>query len=224
MSSPIPIIQGLTLFILTSNPGDPQSAVQNKNQSYQKVLEPMLLLTLEEKVGFDAMQEQLLQIQDQKDWIHCRLPYVEEGFSVTPKTSHLRGVKRIFRKKCYSTTSNPTLQYLDKMKLLLKFFSNISKPKQFLEKREKGVELKDVRILKDQSYFNKISLPLKPLLKKKLIPKTRSKKKIEEDEFDIESKDINESEKKFKMLAYDEEIARKEQEDWEAKEEVKKFS
>ncbi|GJZ21953.1 hypothetical protein Tco_0558992 [Tanacetum coccineum] len=55
-------------------------------------------------------------------------------------------------------------------------------------------------------------------------PKDKGKKKIEEDESDTESKDINESEKKFKMLAHDEEIARKVQDDWEAEEEVKKLA
>ncbi|GJV58953.1 hypothetical protein Tco_1465053, partial [Tanacetum coccineum] len=54
--------------------------------------------------------------------------------------------------------------------------------------------------------------------------KDKGKKKIEEDESDIESEDINESKKKFKMLAHDEEIARKVQEDWEAEEEVKKLA
>ncbi|GKE69030.1 hypothetical protein Tco_1527102, partial [Tanacetum coccineum] len=54
-------------------------------------------------------------------------------------------------------------------------------------------------------------------------PKDKGKKKIEEDESDTKSEDINESEKKFKMLAHDEEIARKVQEDWEAEEEVKKL-
>ncbi|GJQ97429.1 hypothetical protein Tco_0008568 [Tanacetum coccineum] len=44
------------------------------------------------------------------------------------------------------------------------------------------------------------------------------------DKSDTESEDINESEKKFKMLAHDEEIARKVQEDWEAEEEVKKLA
>ncbi|GKD87270.1 hypothetical protein Tco_1358424, partial [Tanacetum coccineum] len=45
-------------------------------------------------------------------------------------------------------------------------------------------------------------------------PKDKGKKKIEEDESDTESEDINESEKKFKMLAHDEEIARKMQDNW----------
>ncbi|GKB01532.1 hypothetical protein Tco_0829576 [Tanacetum coccineum] len=54
-------------------------------------------------------------------------------------------------------------------------------------------------------------------------PKDKGKKKIEEeDESDTESEGIPEAEKKFKQLARDEEMARKVQEDWEAKE-VKKL-
>ncbi|GKA71067.1 hypothetical protein Tco_0777206 [Tanacetum coccineum] len=44
-------------------------------------------------------------------------------------------------------------------------------------------------------------------------PKDKGKKKIKEDESDTESEDINETKKKFKMLAHDEEITRKMQED-----------
>ncbi|GKA07074.1 hypothetical protein Tco_0686298 [Tanacetum coccineum] len=63
----------------------------------------------------------------------------------------------------------------------------------------------------------------KPLPKIDL--KAKGKKKIEEeDESDTESEDITEDEKKFKMLANDEEIARKVQEEWEAKEEKKKLA
>ncbi|GKE75645.1 hypothetical protein Tco_1537686, partial [Tanacetum coccineum] len=58
----------------------------------------------------------------------------------------------------------------------------------------------------------------------KIDPKDKGKKKIKEDESDTESEDIDKTEKKFKMLAHDEEIARKVQEDWEAEEEVKKLA
>ncbi|GKB95694.1 hypothetical protein Tco_0981831 [Tanacetum coccineum] len=54
-------------------------------------------------------------------------------------------------------------------------------------------------------------------------PKAKGKGMIEEeDESDTESEDINEAEKKFKMLANDEEMARKVQEEWEAEEEKKR--
>ncbi|GKC47604.1 hypothetical protein Tco_1065326 [Tanacetum coccineum] len=66
----------------------------------------------------------------------------------------------------------------------------------------------------------------KPVLREKekgIDPKDKGKKKIEEeDESDTESEGISEAEKKFKQLARDEEMARKVQEDWEAKE-VKKL-
>ncbi|GJU17872.1 ribonuclease H-like domain-containing protein [Tanacetum coccineum] len=46
----------------------------------------------------------------------------------------------------------------------------------------------------------------------------------EDDESDTESEDITEAEKKFKMLANDEEIARKVQEEWEAEESKKRLA
>ncbi|GJX23186.1 hypothetical protein Tco_0227631 [Tanacetum coccineum] len=45
----------------------------------------------------------------------------------------------------------------------------------------------------------------------------------EEDESDTESEDITEAEKKFKMLANDEEMAKNVQEEWEAEEENKRL-
>ncbi|GJY77760.1 hypothetical protein Tco_0483561 [Tanacetum coccineum] len=77
---------------------------------------------------------------------------------------------------------------------------NMSQAKAVSREKEKGVELKDI-----------------PNDKK-------GKKKIEEDEYDTESEDINETENKFKMLAHDEEIARKMQEDWETEEERKRLA
>ncbi|GKD95200.1 hypothetical protein Tco_1375037, partial [Tanacetum coccineum] len=59
----------------------------------------------------------------------------------------------------------------------------------------------------------------------KIDPKAKNKKKIEEEnESDTESEDINEAEKKFKMLANDEEMAKKVLEEWEAKEEKKRLN
>ncbi|GJT14041.1 hypothetical protein Tco_0861083 [Tanacetum coccineum] len=99
---------------------------------------------------------------------------------------------------------------------------NMSQAKAISKEKEKGVELKDVKnIERPRPTSTRSLLTLKPL--PKIDPKDNGKKKIEEDESDIESEDINESEKKFKMLAHDEEIARKVQEDWEA-EEVKKLA
>ncbi|GJW87068.1 hypothetical protein Tco_0162408 [Tanacetum coccineum] len=55
--------------------------------------------------------------------------------------------------------------------------------------------------------------------------KDKGKKMIDEEgESDTESDDITEAEKKFKMLAKDEEVARKVQEEWEAEEEKKRLA
>ncbi|GKG64750.1 hypothetical protein Tco_0663726, partial [Tanacetum coccineum] len=53
----------------------------------------------------------------------------------------------------------------------------------------------------------------------RLIPRTKGRKKS-----DTASDDIDETKKKFKMLAHDEEIARKMQEEWEVEEERKKLA
>ncbi|GJZ55820.1 putative ribonuclease H-like domain-containing protein, partial [Tanacetum coccineum] len=100
---------------------------------------------------------------------------------------------------------------------------NISQAKAVSRENEKGVELKDVEnIERPRPTSTRSLLSLKPL--PKIDPKDKGKKKIEEDESDTKSEDINETEKKFKMLAHDEEIARKMQEDWEAEEERKRLA
>ncbi|GJW98597.1 hypothetical protein Tco_0180405 [Tanacetum coccineum] len=59
----------------------------------------------------------------------------------------------------------------------------------------------------------------------KIDPKDKGKKVLEEeDESDAESEGINEVEKKFKMLANDEEMAKKVQKEWEAEEENKRIA
>ncbi|GJW82570.1 hypothetical protein Tco_0146545 [Tanacetum coccineum] len=66
-------------------------------------------------------------------------------------------------------------------------------------------------------------LTLKPL--PKIDPKAKGKGMIEEeDESDTESEYITEAEKKFKMLANDEEMAIKVQEEWEAEEEKERLN
>ncbi|GJR19532.1 hypothetical protein Tco_0968059 [Tanacetum coccineum] len=91
------------------------------------------------------------------------------------------------------------------------------------KEKEKGVKLKDVEnIERPRPTSTRSLLTLKPL--PKIDPKDKGKKRIEEDESDTESEDINETEKKFKMLAHDEEITRKMQEDWEAKKEKKRLA
>ncbi|GKE80320.1 hypothetical protein Tco_1550320, partial [Tanacetum coccineum] len=90
--------------------------------------------------------------------------------------------------------------------------------------KEKGVELKNVEdIERPRPTLTRSLLTLKPL--PKIDPKAKGKGMIEEeDESDTESEDINEAEKKFKMLANDEEMARKVQEEWEAEEEKKRLA
>ncbi|GKF95678.1 hypothetical protein Tco_0288413, partial [Tanacetum coccineum] len=66
-------------------------------------------------------------------------------------------------------------------------------------------------------------LTLKPL--PKIDPKDTGKKVLEEKaESDVESEGVNEAENKFKIIANDEEIARKVQEKWEVEEEKKKLA
>ncbi|GJZ11739.1 hypothetical protein Tco_0546498, partial [Tanacetum coccineum] len=79
--------------------------------------------------------------------------------------------------------------------------------------KQKGVEIKEIkdtdrpRTTTERSILTLKSLP-------KIDPKDKSKKVLEEKaESDAESEGVNEAEKKFKMLANDEEIARKVQEE-----------
>ncbi|GJX73011.1 putative ribonuclease H-like domain-containing protein [Tanacetum coccineum] len=100
---------------------------------------------------------------------------------------------------------------------------NMSQAKAVSREKEKGVELKDVEnIERPRPTSTRSLLTLKPL--PKIDPKDKGKKKIKEDESDTEPEDINETEKKFKMLAHDEEIARKMQKDWETEEERKRLT
>ncbi|GJX78577.1 hypothetical protein Tco_0326726, partial [Tanacetum coccineum] len=121
------------------------------------------------------------------------------------------------------TTPTPTLTIFGEDETIAQVLLNMSQAKVVSREKEKGVELKDVEnIERPRPTSTRSLLTLKPL--PKIDPKHKGKKKIKEDESDTESEDINESEKKFKMLAHDEEIVRKVQEDWEAEEEVKKLA
>ncbi|GJS85286.1 hypothetical protein Tco_0751827 [Tanacetum coccineum] len=92
------------------------------------------------------------------------------------------------------TTTTPTLFGDDET--ITQVLIIISQNKEKLKEKEKGID-----------------------------PKDKGKKMIEEeDEFDTNSEDITEAEKKFKQPARDEEVARKVQEDWESEEEVKKLA
>ncbi|GJT76548.1 hypothetical protein Tco_1043273 [Tanacetum coccineum] len=94
-------------------------------------------------------------------------------------------------------------------------FLNMSQAKAVSREKEKGVELKDVENIKRPRLTSTRSL-----LTLKSLPKIDPKDKGS----DTESEDINETKKKFKMLAHDEEIARKMQEDWETEEERKRLA
>ncbi|GJS11246.1 hypothetical protein Tco_0368042 [Tanacetum coccineum] len=93
-----------------------------------------------------------------------------------------------------------------------------------IRKKEKGVEIKDVEdVERPRPTSTRLMLTLKPL--PKIDPKAKGKVMIEEeDESDTESEDITKANKKFKMLARDEEVARKVQKEWEAKEKKKMFA
>ncbi|GJR02502.1 hypothetical protein Tco_0525486 [Tanacetum coccineum] len=120
------------------------------------------------------------------------------------------------------TTPTPTPTTFGDDETIAHILLNMSQAKADSREKEKGVELKDVEnIERPIPTSTRSLLTLKPLLK--IDPKDKGKKKIEEDESNTELEDINEYEKKFKMLAHDEEITRKVQEEWEAEEEVKKL-
>ncbi|GKF26587.1 hypothetical protein Tco_0082481, partial [Tanacetum coccineum] len=85
------------------------------------------------------------------------------------------------------------------------------------------VKLKDVEnIERPRPTSTRSILTLKPL--PKIDPKYKGKKRIKEEEYDTASDDINETKKKFKMLAHDEEIARKMQEEWVVEEEKNRLA
>ncbi|GKA68141.1 putative ribonuclease H-like domain-containing protein [Tanacetum coccineum] len=132
-------------------------------------------------------------------------------------------VDQIEGRSATQTTPTTTPTIFGDDETIAQVLLNMSQAKAVSREKEKGVELKDVEnIERPRPTSTRSLLTLKPL--PKIDPKDKGKKKIKEDESDTESEDINESEKKFKMLAHDEEIARKVQEDWEAEEEVKKLA
>ncbi|GJT68481.1 putative ribonuclease H-like domain-containing protein [Tanacetum coccineum] len=97
-----------------------------------------------------------------------------------------------------STTPTTTPTMFGDDETIAQVLLNMSKAKVVSREKEKGVELKDIDL------------------------KDKGKKKIKEEyEFDTESKDIPEAEKKFKQLARDEEMARKEREQFTVEERAK---
>ncbi|GKF46700.1 hypothetical protein Tco_0136502, partial [Tanacetum coccineum] len=121
------------------------------------------------------------------------------------------------------TTPTPTPTTFGDDETIAQVLLNMSQAKAVSREKEKGVELKDVEnIERPWPTSTRSLLTLKPL--PKIDPKDKGKKKIEEDESDTESDDSNETKKKFKMLAHDEEIARKMQEDWETEAERQRLA
>ncbi|GJU11046.1 putative ribonuclease H-like domain-containing protein [Tanacetum coccineum] len=121
-------------------------------------------------------------------------------------------------------TSTPTPKVFGDDETIAQVFITMSQNKVKQKEKEKGVEIKETEDTNRPRTTTKRSiLTLKSL--PKIDPKAKGKKKIEEeDESDTESEDITEAEKKFKMLANDEEIARKVQEEWEAEENKKRLA
>ncbi|GKF96224.1 hypothetical protein Tco_0288959, partial [Tanacetum coccineum] len=121
-------------------------------------------------------------------------------------------VDQIEGRRATPTTPTTTPTIFGDDETIAQVLLNMSQAKAVSREKEKGVELKDVEnIERTRPTLTRSLLTLKPL--PKIDPKDKDKKKIEEDESDTELEDINESEKKFKMLAHDEEIARKVQDD-----------
>ncbi|GKF41455.1 hypothetical protein Tco_0124797, partial [Tanacetum coccineum] len=118
-----------------------------------------------------------------------------------------------------TSTQTPTSKIFGDDETIAKVLLNMSQAKAVSREKEKGVELKDVEETdRPKPTSTRSLLTLKPL--PKIDPKDKGKKKIEEeDESESESDDIPQAEKKFKQLESDEELARKMQEEWEAKEE-----
>ncbi|GJT76877.1 hypothetical protein Tco_1043602 [Tanacetum coccineum] len=119
-------------------------------------------------------------------------------------------------------TSTPTPTIFGDDETIAQVLITMSQNKQ--KEKEKGVEIKNVEDTKRPRHTSTRSLlTLKPL--PKIDPKDKGKKVIDEEgKSDTESDDITEAEKKFKMFAKDEEVARNVQEEWEAKEEKKRLA
>ncbi|GJW28795.1 hypothetical protein Tco_0045670 [Tanacetum coccineum] len=117
-----------------------------------------------------------------------------------------------------TVTSKPNPIVFGDDETIAQVLITMSQNKVKQKEKEKGVEIKDTD--RPRTTTERSILTLKPL--PKIDPKAKGKKKIEEeDESDTESEDIIEAEKKFKMIANDEEVARKVQEEWEAEENKK---
>ncbi|GJV19907.1 hypothetical protein Tco_1368927 [Tanacetum coccineum] len=121
-----------------------------------------------------------------------------------------------------TTTSTPTPTIFGDDETIAQVLITMSQNKQ--KEKDKGVEIRNVEDTeRPRPTSTRSVLTLKPF--PKIDPKDKGKKMIDEEgESDTESDDITEAEKKFKMLAKDEEVARKVQEEWETEEEKKRLA
>ncbi|GKA73281.1 hypothetical protein Tco_0779497 [Tanacetum coccineum] len=126
--------------------------------------------------------------------------------------------EEITSKASQTSTQTPTSMIFGDDETIATLLLNMSQAKAASKEKEKGVELKDVEeIDRPRPTSTRSLLTLKPL--PKIDPKDKGKKKIEEeDESESEDDDIPQAVKKFKQLESDEEMARKIQKEWEAKE------
>ncbi|GKF37071.1 hypothetical protein Tco_0113829, partial [Tanacetum coccineum] len=110
-------------------------------------------------------------------------------------------------KSATQTTSTPTPTIFGDDETIAQVLIIMSQNKQ--KEKEKVVEIRNVEDTKrPRPTSTRSMLTLKPLLK--IDPKDKGKKMIDEEgESDTELDDITEAEKKFKMFAKDEEVARK---------------
>ncbi|GKB40066.1 hypothetical protein Tco_0885008 [Tanacetum coccineum] len=110
-----------------------------------------------------------------------------------------------------TTTLTPTPTIFGDDETIAQVLITMSQNKQ--KEKEKGVKIRNVKDTKrPRATSTRSVLTLKPL--PKIDPKDKGKKMIDEEgEYDTELDDITEAEKKFKMLAKDEEVARKIQEE-----------
>ncbi|GKE70779.1 hypothetical protein Tco_1528851 [Tanacetum coccineum] len=110
-------------------------------------------------------------------------------------------------KSATQTTSTPTPSIFGDDETIAQVLITMSQNKQ--KEKEKGVEIRNVEDTKrPRPTSTRSMLTLKPL--PKIDPKDKGKKMIDEEgESDTKSDDITKAEKKFKMLAKDEEVAKK---------------
>ncbi|GKA86393.1 hypothetical protein Tco_0808104 [Tanacetum coccineum] len=122
------------------------------------------------------------------------------------------------------TTPTPTPTTFGDDETIAQVLLNMSQAKAVSKEKEKGVEIRNAKNAeRPRTTSTRSVLTLKPL--PKIDPNDKGKKRIEEDEeSDTKSEEITEAKKKFDQIAHDEEVARKIQEEWKAKEERKRLT